>query len=570
MKSTSAWRACRLDYSFARRSRMVVYGVCCGLATWTFSAAPVLAQGEPDEKAPVKKEVAAEEPEPAPVQVDYLEIRQFKDKSGAVVKLLDPMKQRAAYNELTRVKNSVQRTGKPADAEEEKRWEHFTALLISQLTWKDTLASSGTRNGLKAQRDEIKRVLMLLGQAAVKDAHTAFNQKLLSDLKEIAGNQKYHPAARVNAVLILGDLNSVEPNAQGLGAVPWSEVLPLLQNTVTNEKTNIDLRVVAMAGLLRHAQNQIVPAERAKVARDMVDLLTVTPEDGMKPGEAWLRHRALDVLAAMAAKNWNEARVPGMVNVINKLVADRGASMQTRADATRLLGQVVKPGEEPPVLIESRSAIVTYLCDIAVLKPEPAPAPKSKPKPSSGLMGGGMMGGGLTGGGLTMPGGGMGGTGMPAGMGGGAMTNPGGMGGLTGGLTGGKQKPEKEKKKVVKVDKPRNIFREGVLYYTACALIGMDGMEPAIPADDKAVFAALLSQAEEMFDTCASTTLTETQMAEQLYKQGEDLASWEAEINASPASPEAEPAKEQAALTPPAALAPPARAAKAALTGAAE
>ena len=139
----------------------------------------------------------------------------------------------------------------------------------------------------------------------------------LPKMTEIAkGN--FHPAARMNAMLIIGDLNRKE----AVQAVPPQppeplvEAVPVMIDELADPKQIDAVKVAAMVGLLRHVQadvrqrgpqggaqqpQRIDDATRNRINQVTLDILNLKdPPPGRTPeGHAWMQRRAIDILAVM-------------------------------------------------------------------------------------------------------------------------------------------------------------------------------------------------------------------------------------------------------------------------------
>lgn len=139
-------------------------------------------------------------------------------------------------------------------------------------------------------------------------------ENLLTNMRAMArdaaeGERNFSPAVRVNALLMIGDLNEREPNFRGEGAVPYPAALPALLEYISPERPVTDLndalRVAALAGVLRHAQEKAGPANPAR--DEAVRLLQELSQAENPPAgrseeiHNWLRDRASQILAAWGA-----------------------------------------------------------------------------------------------------------------------------------------------------------------------------------------------------------------------------------------------------------------------------
>ncbi len=149
----------------------------------------------------------------------------------------------------------------------------------------------------------------------------------------------FHPAVRVNAMLMVGRLNV----AGGNPPVPWPQALPAMVVAVRDPQQIDGVRVAALIGILRHAESGIAdPDARAALADMAADLAAAaTPPPGRTPeGHAWTRMRAIEILGTMG---WvGNATAGNIGEPVAKLLSDMAADPQLdiwlRCAAARALG----------------------------------------------------------------------------------------------------------------------------------------------------------------------------------------------------------------------------------------
>ena len=111
---------------------------------------------------------------------------------------------------------------------------------------------------------------------------------LLKAASAIAGDAAYHPAVRVNMMLLIGYLDQVEPDVTGKGAVPLAAAIPEFLKAPEDPKQLDAVRVTALEGVLRHAEYGM-PAPNQKLVVDAMQKLisTKAPGDMSPAGFAW-------------------------------------------------------------------------------------------------------------------------------------------------------------------------------------------------------------------------------------------------------------------------------------------
>ena len=94
---------------------------------------------------------------------------------------------------------------------------------------------------------ELRKELMIFRmQGKTGDAYNQLIDWTVSAMKNIAANSKFHPAARVNAMLVLGELNEREgvPNPK-----PLPTAFPLLLAVAQSDRFPDSMKIASMVGL---------------------------------------------------------------------------------------------------------------------------------------------------------------------------------------------------------------------------------------------------------------------------------------------------------------------------------
>ncbi len=206
---------------------------------------------------------------------------------------------------------------------------YYNRYAFAQLTLPEKL------NDLSTLRQDIKRQMR---NAKSTEAHDRLVGLCLAMMQKIvAGN--YHPAARYNAMLLLGDLNQKEP-VSGRGAVPRPEVLPVMLAALADARQIDAVKLAALIGILRHAENLPTPADRAQVQQVQAAMLGIVgqkqpPAGRSAEGQAWFRGRAMDVLAALGPTSADAK----LVQQLAGMTADSTETLSLRCLAARTLGR---------------------------------------------------------------------------------------------------------------------------------------------------------------------------------------------------------------------------------------
>jgi hypothetical protein len=172
----------------------------------------------------------------------------------------------------------------------------------------------------------------------VEAVHTHMNDLILKTMARISHDNGYHPAVRVNAMLMIADLNSKEPAAGGASSTgtPLAKALTErggLLDSAGDTTLHPAVRAVAMLGVQRHADAGIAAGTQAAVQARMLAVLkekATTPE--ASPGVSWVKARAANVLGTLAPAGG--AAAPDLAAVLT----DASSPVDLRCAAAKALG----------------------------------------------------------------------------------------------------------------------------------------------------------------------------------------------------------------------------------------
>ncbi len=180
--------------------------------------------------------------------------------------------------------------------------------------------------------------------------------KLTRDRMWAIADDNFHPAVRVNAMLIIGRLNyreGVSIGANKSPPLPWSvkdKALGDLMNAAYKDPDQIEeVRIAAMVGLLRHAEmdgqrpvdrRNLKTEDRNEIITEMVKLLKSDPPANRTPeGHAWMQRRAMDIIGGF------RDRGPGNIglNELERIMADESRPSSYRCTAASAYGRINYP-----------------------------------------------------------------------------------------------------------------------------------------------------------------------------------------------------------------------------------
>ena len=212
--------------------------------------------------------------------------------------------------------------------------EFFTNFEFPRMTQSDdeTLSNMG-----KLRAQFLKE---FLSERVVGAPRTTFIERVaLPRIKAIADGN-YHPSVRLNAVLLAGSINGVEPNRSTEPQISVPAIDYLLE--VANSETPEYLKVGAMTGLHRNAffdgklpQSRMPGAEKRKIETYAAAILTqkaAGQSEWSADGNYWLRRRAVQTLGYL--KN------PAYAKDLIALVNDSNEKEWIRLDATTALKDI--------------------------------------------------------------------------------------------------------------------------------------------------------------------------------------------------------------------------------------
>ena len=235
------------------------------------------------------------------------------------------------------------RADEVTDAERKAVEEYWTNVVAVQLANPANLHLFGNPNPRNPiSLDNIKRDL-----AAAKPGILPFTNDLaFKTMSEVAAGN-YHPAGRVNAMLIIGELDQ-QPRSQSGGmiipAIPFAPALTQaggLIATVEDPKQHTAVRVAALVGIARHAEAALPAATQTALRAALVKALKEQPATAADAdGNAWLRMRAASILGGLKGGPGPEA-----AKELAALVSNGNAGPVARCAAAAAVGQIALPAD---------------------------------------------------------------------------------------------------------------------------------------------------------------------------------------------------------------------------------
>jgi hypothetical protein len=198
-------------------------------------------------------------------------------------------------------------------------------------------------NQLPKMRKQLKLDLNGMGNAGNPQAHGQLNALLLQRGLQIAQSADESPVARMNAMLIVADLNSKEYARGGGGAAtPLPAALPVMLKEFSDPAQIDAVKVACLQGLLRHAEAGI--SDRGQWNEVQSEMLKTAvqkspPKNRSEGGQDWIRRRAMDVLAALGLPN-DANQADAQAQAIAAIVGDDSERLTVRCQAADTLGML--------------------------------------------------------------------------------------------------------------------------------------------------------------------------------------------------------------------------------------
>lgn len=239
---------------------------------------------------------------------------------------------------------------------------------------------------LANERQNFLRDLELSGRNP--EAHNLLTSLALARLTPIVRDDKFHPAVRYNAMMIIGSLNDQE-FLRGSGTptlpVPMLRALPILLEEFRRPANPDSIKLAALLGLSRHLEwenekPQNAPPMPANLRQDVIKELLTLAQANQAPagrdvaGHLWLRRRAVEALGHASAKKPN----PEIAVALESLLKDDAQPVPLRVTTAAIIGKISyqAPAKADPQATAKELGYVALLaCDaelnrLAALKKE--------------------------------------------------------------------------------------------------------------------------------------------------------------------------------------------------------
>lgn len=173
--------------------------------------------------------------------------------------------------------------------------------------------------------------------------HAHLNSLVLGYMTNLAkpdpAQGNFHPATRVNAMLMIGELNEVEAATPTATPKPLPQALPVLVDAVKDPQQSDAVKVAALVGIARHAEFGGVnsPEQQTLVAEALLGLIRANVPAGLgAAGQCWMRAQAAEVLGELGSVGDRGA----VADALAAMVADGQLPASTRSAAAKAMGQL--------------------------------------------------------------------------------------------------------------------------------------------------------------------------------------------------------------------------------------
>ena len=228
-----------------------------------------------------------------------------------------------------------------------------------------TSTSSSSLSTLGEQREEF--IDDFLSGKTTGAARTTFLNTVIQSMQNLAVANDFHPAARMNAVYVMGLLDS-RAAGRGTAAVPSAGAFTSLANIFTSEQSPEFLKVAASAGIDRHLQmaaagnaSTLGGGDISKAASQALSIVNGTAGGQDKWDEAvdyWLKKRSAKILGLLGQPGNNGE----VVQALNKMLQfEKPSQLLLAYEAMTALGNIDMTTVDPAMTSQTSVGITQFL-----------------------------------------------------------------------------------------------------------------------------------------------------------------------------------------------------------------
>jgi hypothetical protein len=213
--------------------------------------------------------------------------------------------------------------------------------------------------GVEANRSSIERVRkkirdQLLVDIANEKAAEEAGKTCMSFMQALAGKEDADPVVRVNAMLLIGEL-------QGVDRKPWPPATAVLAQAAANTELPKAVRIAACVGLARHVDaTKGVAEEQKRVGSAAVPAIMAILKEPLPPAGAiendWMASRCLTMLSSLGSLT------PANAAELVRILGEDGRSINVRVRAAAALAAGANPESQV-----DKAAVIKTIGEVAVL-----------------------------------------------------------------------------------------------------------------------------------------------------------------------------------------------------------
>ncbi len=209
--------------------------------------------------------------------------------------------------------------------------------------------------------------VMLVRQELLKDLKNARTEELRVFLRDylfatapkLIAFPQASPAAKVNAMLLVGELNAVEGQRSGTSPsppVPLPDARKVMLDELDNPNQIDAVKVAALVGLVRHVELEMITsggqnlrsdqvAGATRIVQSMLNILQTPPPSspGRIAGHHWMQRRAVEILGLFESAGPNGQ----IAAALDKVLQDKANPLWLRCAAVKALGRLTLGGQTP-------------------------------------------------------------------------------------------------------------------------------------------------------------------------------------------------------------------------------
>lgn len=217
--------------------------------------------------------------------------------------------------------------------------DYFNKYFFPNMTYAAVEMPKVSQQGLyKSTADLRRNFTSQLRRSNNPQAAEFVNQLALEKLKAYA-TQNYHPTVRVNAVLLIGDLDA-DPGTSAMNRQPQPlpASLPVLIEFLKNEQMTDATKVAALVGIHRHAAAGLPEGARSGITELMLQIVSgaEVPSERSGEGDNWMRQQAAEILGLLGSVG-EQGRV---LQALTDTLKERDAPLWLRCAAAASLAQL--------------------------------------------------------------------------------------------------------------------------------------------------------------------------------------------------------------------------------------